>query len=56
MVRELQIPIIAAGGAALVAIDDFQQIPMQAGLIRAESLHQIRDIEDGSTPACEAVN
>jgi hypothetical protein len=33
MVRELQIPIIAAGAAALVAIDDLQEIPMLAGLV-----------------------
>ncbi|RWL42826.1 MAG: hypothetical protein EOR60_24135 [Mesorhizobium sp.] len=35
-VRELQIPIVAAGRAAFVAIDDLQQIPVKAGLIRPE--------------------
>ncbi|PBC11802.1 hypothetical protein [Mesorhizobium sp. WSM3859] len=30
MIRELQVPIVAAGAAALMAVDDFQQIPMQA--------------------------
>ena len=39
-----------------MAIDDLEQIPMKAGLIRAEPLHQIRDIEDGATLACEVVN
>jgi len=56
MVGELQVPIVTAGGAALAAIDDLQQIPMKAGLVRPEPLHQIRDIEDGSTLARETVN
>ncbi|TIV81952.1 MAG: hypothetical protein E5V93_07675 [Mesorhizobium sp.] len=33
---ELQVPIVAAGAAALVTVNDFQQIPMQAGLVGAE--------------------
>ena len=36
MVGELQVPIVLAGAAALVAIDDLEQIPMQAGLIGQE--------------------
>lgn len=56
MVGELQVPIIAAGAAALAAINDLEQIPMQAGLIRPEPPHQLRDIKDCTTLTAEAVN
>jgi hypothetical protein len=46
VIGELQIPIVAAGRAAFVAIDDFEQIPIQAWLVRPEALNQRRDIED----------
>ena len=39
MVCELQVPIVTAGTAAFVAIDDLEQIPMQAGLIGTEPLN-----------------
>jgi hypothetical protein len=54
MVSELQVPIVAAGVVAFVAIDDFQQIPMQAGLIRPEPFDRLGDIKDGTTLAAEA--
>lgn len=56
MVRELQVPIVAAGGAALVAIDDLQQIPVQTRLIRPEPFDQLGDIKDRTTLAAEAVD
>ena len=54
MVCELQVPIIAAGAAAFTAIDDLQQVPMQASLAWTEALDQGRHIERGFSPACEA--
>ena len=56
VVGELQIPIVAAGAAAFMAIDDFQQIPMKAGLVWTEALHQLGDVENGASMACEAVD
>ncbi|MDX8530472.1 hypothetical protein RFM41_01815 [Mesorhizobium sp. VK25A] len=41
MVGELKVPAISAGGTALVTVDDLQHIPMKAGLIRPEPLHQL---------------
>ena len=55
MIGKLQVPIVSAGGAALVAIDDLQ-IPMQTALIRPEPLHKLSDIKDRLAPASEAVD
>jgi hypothetical protein len=35
MIGELQVPIIAVGRAALVAIDDLDQVPMQCSHSRS---------------------
>ncbi|RWD74710.1 hypothetical protein [Mesorhizobium sp.] len=56
MVRELQVPIVSAGGAALVAVDDFQQIPVQTGLVRAEPPGQRGDVKNRAALAAEAVD
>ncbi|TGP26312.1 MULTISPECIES: hypothetical protein [unclassified Mesorhizobium] len=56
MVRKLQVPVIAAGGAAIVAEDDLDQIAMQAGLIGAEPLNQFRNVKRCLLLACEAVD
>ncbi|RWH71080.1 hypothetical protein [Mesorhizobium sp.] len=41
----MEIPIVAAGAAALVALGDFQQIPTKAGLNRSEPPHQLSDVK-----------
>ncbi|MDX8492508.1 hypothetical protein RFN29_13055 [Mesorhizobium sp. VK22B] len=41
MVRELEITVVSAGGAALMTVDDFEKIPVQARLVRPEPLHQL---------------
>jgi hypothetical protein len=56
MVCELQVPIVSAGAAALVAIDDFQQIPVQAGLIRAEPFDELGDVKNRAALAAQAVD
>jgi hypothetical protein len=56
MVRKLQVPIVSAGAAALVAIEDLQQVPMQAWLIRPESFDQFGDVQDSFPPTGEAVD
>jgi len=56
MVGELQVSIVATGEAALVTVDDLEEFPVQASLVWAEALDQIRDIENGSPPAGEAVD
>jgi hypothetical protein len=56
MVGELEVPIVAAGAAALMAIDDLEQIPVQAGLIRPEPLYQFGDIKNRPAPAAEAMD
>ncbi|WP_434723032.1 hypothetical protein [Mesorhizobium sp. RIZ17] len=56
MIGELQIPVVPAGGSALVAVYDFQQIPMKARLVRAEPFDQLGDIKNRAAPATEAVN
>ncbi|RWL49056.1 MAG: hypothetical protein EOR60_03665 [Mesorhizobium sp.] len=56
MVGELEVPIIAAGSAAFVAIDDFEQIPVQTSLIRPEPLDQLGDVQDRLAPAYEAAD
>ncbi|CDX30750.1 hypothetical protein MPLA_140309 [Mesorhizobium sp. ORS 3359] len=56
MVRELQVPIVSAGGAELVAVDDFQQIPVQTGLVRAEPPGQRGDVKNRAALAAEAVD
>jgi hypothetical protein len=56
MVRELEVPIVTAGGATLMAEDDFHQIPMHAAVVRAQPLHELGDVQDGRAPACEAID
>lgn len=56
VVGELQVPVLSAGGTAFVAIDDFEKIPVQAGLIRPEPLHQFRDVERRLPLAGQAVD
>ena len=56
MVGELEIPIVTAGATAFTAEDDLQQIPVQAGLIRAEPFDKFGDIENGTALACHAVD
>lgn len=56
VVRELQVPMVSAGGAALVAVDDFQQISVQTGLVRAEQPGQRGDVKNRAALAAEAVD
>ncbi|RVC81455.1 hypothetical protein EN745_09830 [Mesorhizobium sp. M4A.F.Ca.ET.022.05.2.1] len=56
MVGELQVLVISAGAAALVAKDHLCQIPMKARLVRAETLHKRGDIEHDMAPAGEEVD
>lgn len=56
MVGELEIAVIPASGAAFVAIDDLDQVPMQAGLIRSEALREFGDVEYRPATACQAVD
>lgn len=56
MVGELHVPVIAAGGAALMAIDDFQLIPMKAWLIRPEPFDELGDVKNCAALAAEAVD
>ena len=56
MVCELEVPIVSAGATAFTAEDDLQQIPVQAGLIRAEPFDKFGDIENGTALACHAVD
>ncbi|WP_292368237.1 hypothetical protein [Mesorhizobium sp.] len=44
MIRELLVSIVAAGVSALVTVDDFDQIPVQAPMVRPEPLHQLGDV------------
>lgn len=56
MACELQIPVIAAGGAALVAEDHLDQIPVHRSMIRPDPPHQFGNIQGGLALAGEAIN
>ncbi|WP_292568870.1 hypothetical protein [Mesorhizobium sp.] len=56
MVCELQVPIVAAGGAALVAVNDFQQIPVEAGLVRPEPADELGYVKNRTALTAETVD
>lgn len=47
MVCKLEVPIVAAGGAAFLAEHDLDQTPVHARMIRPEPLHHLGDVEHG---------
>ncbi|MDX8521296.1 hypothetical protein [Mesorhizobium dulcispinae] len=56
MISELQVSVVSAGGAALVAEDHLDQVVVQAPLVRPEPLHQFRHVEDSLAPASETID